>query len=345
LVATIPKSKIRSRIFLGVTYLISLGSLYWALRDAKLGELTDDLATMDWLWVGAAAVADVLVYFWHAWRWTMVLRPVTHVTYWDSLRAIYVGLFANEVLPFRMGEVIRCYLLGRWVHQPFSVVLSSALIERIFDGIWLTGGLIVVMRVIPWPAKLNFLLDGAYVLGFIVLAGAALLGVAMFQKRRLAVIANEPVWRRHLRILLDDLAVIGHSRYLYFAAFASMPYLLIQVLPIYFVMRGYGFDLSIGTALVLMIILRLGAVPPQAPGNIGIFQLLARLTLEEVFQVVPAEAARFSLVLWGVVTLPLVIGGFVALLVTGAKITQLSDAARSAGSEPRESNAGPGAAG
>lgn len=332
------QSKLRHRILLVLTNLISFGSLYWALRDAKLGELKDDLATMDWNWVGVAVVADILVYFWHAWRWGMVLRPVTRVRYWDSLRAIYVGLFANEILPFRMGEVIRCYLLGRWIRQPFSVVLSSALIERIFDGIWLTGGLFVVLKVIPWPRKMNFLVDGAYALGFLVLFGALVLAIAMFQRRRFAPMVNEPAWRRHLRVLMDDLSLIGHSRYLYFAAFASLPYLLIQVLPIYFVMRGYGFDLSIGTGLVLMIILRLGSVPPQAPGNIGIFQLMARLTLEEIFQVVPAEAARFSLVLWGVVTLPLLIGGFIALLFTGAHIDDLRMQAQSAGSRTGEAD-------
>src|SRR5262249_14207902 len=104
-------------------------------------------------------------------------------------------------------------------------------------------------------------------------------------------------------------------------------YLLLQVLPIYAAFQGYGFDLSIGTAFALMVILRVGTVVPQAPGNLGLFQFLTRLSLEKIFNVVPAEAARFSLVLWGVVTLPLLIAGFVALAITGARITELRRAA------------------
>jgi hypothetical protein len=64
-------------------------------------------------------------------------------------------------------------------------------------------------------------------------------------------------------------------------------------------------------------------VPPQAPGNIGIYQALARLTLTELYHVPADEAARFSLVLWGVVTLPLLIAGFVALAITGARLGEL----------------------
>jgi hypothetical protein len=43
--------------------------------------------------------------------------------------------------------------------------------------------------------------------------------------------------------------------------------------------------------------------------------------------VVPVEAERFSLVLWGIVTVPLLIGGVVALSVTGARIGELRRAA------------------
>jgi hypothetical protein len=46
-----------------------------------------------------------------------------------------------------------------------------------------------------------------------------------------------------------------------------------------------------------------------------------------LFNVVPAEAARFSLVLWGTVTIPLVVAGFVALMATGSKLFELRKAA------------------
>jgi hypothetical protein len=42
-----------------------------------------------------------------------------------------------------------------------------------------------------------------------------------------------------------------------------------------------------------------------------------------MFNVVPDEAGRFSLVLWGIVTVPLLVGGFVALSIEEADIIQL----------------------
>jgi uncharacterized membrane protein YbhN (UPF0104 family) len=317
----------RSRVLLVLTYVASLGCLVWTLRDAKLGELKDDLATMSWWWLALAVVADIVVYCWHALRWSLLLQPVEPVTFRQAVRAIYVGLFANEVLPFRAGEILRCYLVSRWTKLPFSVALSSALIERIFDGIWLCLCLMLTVRLVRVPHHMRWLVDGGFLLGMIVLCGAAVLALAIFLRQTTRALLSGDGWQRHLRVLIDDLNLIGHSRYLYFAFFQSLPYLLLQVIPIYAAIQAYGFDLSIGAAFALMVILRLGSVVPQAPGNLGLFQLLTKEVLERIFNVVPAEAARFSLVLWGTVTIPLLVAGFVALMVSGAKFFELKRAA------------------
>lgn len=284
---------------------------------------------MNWSWVAIAVVADVAVYFWHGFRWTTLLRPVVRARYLDAVRSIYVGLFANEILPLRAGELLRCYLLGRLARLPISVSLASALIERVFDGIWLCVCLVLTLQFVPIPRQLHFLVDGAYVLAATVLVGAVILGWALFQRfrNRAARVSGEG-WRHQLAVLMDDLGLIGHSRFLIFAFLQSLPYLLLQVIPIWATFRGYGFDLSIGTAFALMVLLRLGSAVPQAPGNLGLFQFLTKECLERIFNVVPDEAARFSLVLWGVVTLPLLIGGFIAADFTGAHLGDLREAAQ-----------------
>lgn len=300
----------------------------WTLRGAHLGELKDDLIAMNWWWVGLAVVTDVAVYFIHGSRWRLLLYPVVPVKLSQTVQAIYVGLFANEVLPFRAGEVLRCYLLSRWTRLPLSVGLASALIERIFDGIWLCLGLIAALQMVQLPRQFRFMVDGSYVLGGLVLAGAILLAVAMFRQSTPAG-WDKPLTgaRRHFAVLMEDLRLMGHSRYLATSLVQSLPYLLLQVIPIWAAFRGYGLDLSMGAAFVLLILVRLGTVVPQAPGNLGLFQFLVKECLERIFQVPAAEAARFSLLLWGIITVPLLVGGSLALALTGTGIGELHRAA------------------
>ena len=134
-------------------------------------------------------------------------------------------------------------------------------------------------------------------------------------------------WRRQLHVLIDDLEIIGHSRSLRTSFVQSLPYLMIQIIPIYGAMRGFGFDLSLQVAFVLMVVLRLSTVVPQAPGNLGLFQVVVVETMEKVFNVAHGDA-RFSLVLWGIMTLPLLIGGAISLAVTEGKLSELQEAAK-----------------
>ena len=158
-----------------------------------------------------------------------------------------------------------------------------------------------------------------------------MLGLALFRPRPPRSALGGVGWRHHLAVLMDDLALIGHSRYLYFALLQSVPYLLLQVIPIWAAFQAYGFDLGLGAACALMLILRLSSVVPQAPANLGLFQILTKQFLERAYDIDSSEAARFSLVLWCVIKVMPLIAGFIALAITGARIGELKKAAEAEG--------------
>jgi glycosyltransferase 2 family protein len=328
-----PQSQRTRWIALVLINLASLVCLVWALRDVTFGDLKEDLATIDYAWVALAIGFELSVYLSQAVRWRLVFRPVVSLSFKRTVRAIFVGLFASEVLPFRGGEAIRCFLVSRWTKLPFSVSVASVLIERVFDGLWLWLGLWLSLRYVELPKQLGYVNDG---LGLFVLGGAVVLGLALFRPRPPRAELRVPGWRHHLAVLMDDLALIGHSRYLYLALLQSLPYLLLQVVPIWAAFRAYGFDLGMGAAFALMLILRLSSIVPQAPVNLGLFQILTKQFLERAYDVDSSEAARFSLVLWGVVKFVPLIAGFIALAITGAKIGELKKAAEAAGQSDGE---------
>ena len=312
----------RSKALLIVTNLFSVACLIWVLRGAELDQLGGEIRQMSGVWVLAASISDITVYVLQAWRWSILLTPVASIPLMRSIRAIYVGLFANEVLPLRSGEIIRCYLLSRWADLPLSVTLSSVLIERIFDGIWLVLYLAAAVQFVDLPQSVE---RGGNVLMLLIALIAAVLGWVIFNKDRVKrMFPNSP----RLLVLVEDLYLMGNSRSFYSSWLASLPHLLSMTLPIYCVARAYGLaEIGLGEAAVINVILRLGTVIPNAPGNLGTYQALAVLGLT-LFGVEPAQAKRFSLILWGIVTLPLLLAGFVALSVTGFKITELQKQAQ-----------------
>jgi glycosyltransferase 2 family protein len=333
------QSKRTSHIFTAITLVVSVACLAWALHGVSWTELWEETRELDWRWIAIGVIADLLVYVVQGWRWNFILLPVTRVSPWASVGAIYVGLFANEVLPLRAGELIRCFLMARWSKIPISVTLASALIERIFDGVLLVAGLFFSLRYVRhFPLgrgqarAIEIITSGSVFLTILLLICAALLAVAMFWREQTLDALLDARLFSWAHVFIEDLHRIGHSRFLYFSVAVSIPYLLLQVVPIYAVMQAYGFDgVTWAQAGALMVLLRLGSVVPQAPGNVGLFQVLSTLGLT-LFGVPRAMARRFTLILWVVVTLPLMIVGFVALVASGAK---MGDIQREAQAEMR----------
>ena len=313
--------------------LFSLACLVWVVRGADIHLLRHEIAHLDWRWVSFAMVTGVLAYLWQAWRWVLILAPVKRVSFFHSLRAIYVGLFASGVFPLHAGELIRCFLQARWNDIPLSVTLASASIERIFDGAWLMACLFLAIHLVPHMP--GYIVDGGYFLGFILLVCVGFLAVAMYWKQQTLDALLRARWLNWVHVLIQDLHLIGHSRYLYFAFFASLPYMLMQTLPIYAMLQAYRplSNLSLLVAFTMMVVIRLGSVVPQAPGNLGAFNAFAVISLM-LFHVPEALAKRFSIVLLSAVTLPLLLVGFFALAITGLKMHELRRQAKRTRSGP-----------
>lgn len=307
------------KTFLIVANLAAFALLAWFLKDIDWAALWSDVQSLHWGWIATAVFTDIAVYYIHAWRWKLLLRPLEDISLWKCFRAIYVGLFANEVLPLRTGEIIRCFLLSRWSTLPLGVTLSSFVVERVMDGFWLLLCLIVSLQWMDLPAWAT---QGGYALAAVIVVAGGLLLVAAVARDRVRPFFSKYGLLKQMLIVADDLAIIGHSRFLYYAFAISLPYLLLQVMPIYATAMAYGLDVSPMDCFVLMVVLRLSAAVPQAPGNVGVYQQLCKQILK-LLGVENGLAGRVSLVIWSVVTLPLIVVGLIALAVSGANIKDL----------------------
>lgn len=303
-----------------VAYTLSMLCLLWVYHDFDWRTELPKLRRIHVGWIALAVASDVLVYVSQAWRWNILLRPVSRLPLWKSVQAIYIGLFANEVLPLRSGELIRCYLLTVWDRVPFALVLSSALIERLIDGVWLISGFAVVSLFVDLPKEIE---AAVWTLVFLVVVIGGLVVFAVLSERFAHHVSTRHRWSEAVRTVIEGLHAMGKSRSFIVAVAASTVYLALQVIPIHAMLEGYGLDLPWGSAAVVLVVLRLGTIVPGAPGNVGLFHLFAYLALHRVLGVDPQTAKSISGVMFFVVTVPLLAAGAVALALTGSEIREV----------------------
>jgi uncharacterized protein (TIRG00374 family) len=309
-----------------VAYLISAICLWWVYHNFEWSTEIPRLKAVHWRWIVLAACFDFLVYLVQAWRWNALLKPVKQVPFWRTVQSIYIGLFANEVLPLKSGELVRCYLLAHWNHLPFPKVFSSAMIERLIDGIILVAGFCFILRLGQLPEQVE---AGVAVLVALVIILGTLVIFAVLNKRFARHVTTGHRFSESLFMVVEGLHLMARSPSSIQACFGSLLYLSLQIVPVYALLAGYQLGLGWTAAVILLLITRLGTIVPGAPSNIGVFQLVAFLALHTVLHVEVETAKSVAFLMFLVITVPLLVGGSIALALTGKDLHEVYDQARS----------------
>jgi glycosyltransferase 2 family protein len=318
-------------------YSLSGACLLWALHSYDFRQLPAAIRSLDWRWVAVGVLADLAVYLSHAWRWNTLLGPVSRLRFWRTVQAIYIGLFANEVLPLRVGELIRCYLLAHWNDLRISLIFASAAVERLFDGFFMLVAFFLTASFVKGiPRDLTILVN---VLGALVLAGGGVLIWVVMHKQHAHHVISESRWASTLRHIVEGLHLMGNWRTMGSTTLISILYQTLQVVSYWALMKAFLLDLSFWQAGGVLAIVRFATAVPNAPGNLGLFQAACVVALR-LFDVERTDAQTFSLVLFFALVLPLLIGGAVATALTGLNIGQLRDHARRGAERSTDIDAG-----
>jgi uncharacterized protein (TIRG00374 family) len=315
-----------SRQVLG--FLIAAACLIWVFHGIHAPTLLSQLKGIRWGWVAVAVAFDVTSYLCQGLRWKLLLRPTGTISTMRATQAIYAGLFTNEIVPFRAGELVRAYLVSRWEGTKLLTIVPSMAVERLFDGIWLGIGIGLTAVFVQLPKDL---LRAADVFGAIVLAATVAFIVLVARRERSLEIrqnARRGLWKP-LRIfvdLLDRVAEgirnIGTSRAFYLSLLVSSFILICQIFSFWFVMEAYGLNLSLWIGAAVFLVVHFGTALPNAPSNVGTYQFFTVLGLT-MFGIDKTTATGFSLAVFVILTLPLWIIGMNAIALTGMRLKDI----------------------
>lgn len=267
---------------------VAAAALWAALRGLEWTGFQHQLRSLDWRWLALAVVFDIASYTAQALRWRYLLHGAT---LWQTTRAIYAGLFCNEVVPLRPGEAVRAWLASRDLRVGILSIAPTILAERLMDGLWLAAALLAALAVAPLPIQL------VHVVWMVTVAVAVFVVLAVrFGRARLPslpqALRNSPA-----------LAISGL-------------FLLTQGLAFWAVGRASHLSLNIAAAFVVMLVVRIGTMIPGAPANLGTHQFSTVLGLS-LYGIPQPAAAGYALVVFVVLTAPLLAIGFLACIHAG----------------------------
>jgi hypothetical protein len=307
---------------------ISVAFLVLALQGINLKALGAALRQANYIWLLPAIAITLAILAVKGVRWQLLFRPEHRLPFAPVFVALSAGYLASNVLPARLGEVVRVVLLVS--EQPVGVArtVSTVVVERLLDVLSIIIILVVLLPFITLPPAMAWT---ARSLGAIALTGYALLLLLSFRKERVLGLTRSVL--RHIRFL-DRPAVyeaLGHL----IDGFAALRGTLGVAMVAISLLSWFGsvavgwcvaqaFDLSAPlTAIAFALVaVALGMMVPSSPGYIGVFHYLVTVALAP-FGVPKDLALSFAFVWHGLNYVVLSVVGLVALAIHGTSLGQV----------------------
>jgi len=316
--------------------LVLSGLLTWlALRGMDVGNIATVMARVE---LPALFWSIFLTYFvlWlRSVRWRLLLGGVGPISLRHVFEASLLGYMINYILPIRVGELVRAYLVGTHGGFSRSAALATVVVERVIDVLSI---LVIFACISPFMALpeghgklVEILQGGAFLLS---LAGIGALLMILVFRRHTEFLANLLVrWfgniapgiaRQAWRIGAFTQGLRwgrGYGPLLWLGVLTILIWAL-TVAQILVLAQGMGLDLPWIAGWLVLVALAVGVSLPSAPGMVGTFHYAALVVLL-IYSVPRPEALSYAILLHAVSVVPTVGLGLLFTWLGGMSLRKL----------------------
>jgi uncharacterized protein (TIRG00374 family) len=279
---------------------LGLFFLYLTFRDISLADLTDGVKEMKIVYLAPSVLLILVIQLVRALRFGLIVSPFCQIgtkDLWDMMN-LWAG--ASMIMPARLGELVRPYLLKER-GAAFSSGVGAVMVERFFDlsGLLLLSGL--VLWTTPEIPK-QYSIFGALAVGFLVIGYAAIL-VTLAKRPKVEAIVTailsalpgkvaqflDGIFRR----LLDGFGIMASFRQvLVIFGYSVLLWVLFSGLT-YLFLLAFSIKAPFLVAVTIQVFICFGVALPSAPGFIGTFHIACRTALA-IFGVHAVAAVSFA---------------------------------------------------
>jgi uncharacterized protein (TIRG00374 family) len=298
----------RRTVWIGVVVGVPLSALFlWlALRKVDLSEAWDTLTSARPGLLAIAVAVMAVVYGLQAERWRRIAsQPTSRRLLFGEL--VVSGVAVNNVLPGRLGDLLRARWLGLDVSIPGGRALATVVVDRGFDLLALVTFLLVSLPFVTDEPWLDRIVVGG-LLGLGALALLLLFARVYTRRRSRERRAHRRLLRRVARDTVEGLATTLTPAKAVVAVLLSFAAWSAWGAAVWLVARSVGIDLSLLETLFVAAAINLGVAIPSSPGFVGTYQWLAVASLG-LFDVPKEDALAFAILVQAVWYVPTTIVG------------------------------------
>ena len=272
---------LRSLISFGLAFgLIAL--IFWQ-AEINIQETWALMLEANWWLMLAGFIFFYAIFPVRALRWRILLRsagfevdtPESRQRWagiWPLSEFIALSWFANCVVPAKLGDAYRGYLIRKNGDASFSRTLGTIFAERIIDMVVLFG-MLIVSGLLAFRGKINDTTEALFIVGILL---TVVLVIGLMSMRYLSPLIRRALPRRfHDFYARFEEGTLASFRPRLFPALATLTIIiwLGEALRLYFVIYALGgFDLSLAAIIFVALASSLLTAVPALPGGLGLVE-------------------------------------------------------------------------
>ncbi len=315
----------RQKIFTIAGFALSLVLLFFSLKGIKFHEIVDTLKKADIKLVLVPTFFIFIAVGLSAFKWARISG--NNVRIGQTFISLIIGLFVNNVLPARIGEVVRGYVLSKKSGISFTYAVSTVLVDRFFD---LAGLLLLTFVFFPRLSLPLQVSRSLYVLVslLIVLMAALIIMSREGPIKRITGRLNKidkpffvTLARRVLEVQENLKRINSPLNLIRFVVIAFLQWLAMSS-ALFFSILTLGIPINPLYVPFVCALLNMGLTVPSSPGYVGVYQFLL-VYLLSIFDIPKHEGFAISILFHASWYVPYNVLGFIFLIKEHLKIREL----------------------
>ena len=310
-----------------IAILVSGIAVWLSFRHIDWGAFKSSFSRLRYGWIALAVGNSLLGVALLGARWRILLVPRASLRHRDLFRMNILAQYTNIVMPARMGEIVRVYLGGKEPNLSAAFVLGTLGAEKLLDlfvfaGLWISAPFFLRFRQVEPSLGIAFAF---------LLASTGLFFFLIFRPRIIRSFFHlvSPVFPRSLRLKaspwiehgLEAFQILRSPKAVLIILAWTLLLILNQVLTNHLILLGTRTSLPIQASLFILLALQAGAIPPAAPGRIGVFEYAVIFRLS-FYGVQSNSSLPVAVLLHLVVYLPKILLGGAYLMTSKLKLRE-----------------------
>ena len=243
------------------------------------------------------------------WRYHIILKNLDYlVSITASTACIFVSQTVNLIVPARLGDFVRVFILKHEYNVTYSEGVSSLVVERVFDLFTVALlGAVAVFFVVNVPVWFYTIIVLPLVAGVIFFVLLFFMGKFSSENRYIAIVLTILHEIKRASLSLKAIAVLGIS---------SVVIWLLDILVCVSVVMMFQLQIPFAVIVLAIVIGNLVKAVPLTPGGVGTYEISLAITFG-LAGVDPAVATLIAVIDHLIKNLVTLAGGIVSIFYFG----------------------------